>query len=483
MPIAKRLLDIIPLLWGNWISMAGTTLATVAGNAFLVVFIVDLVTGGANQYVLTAGYLGMPPLFIAGLALVALGVWRQRRGKTVQADQPLNQAVALVMNNASARRRVTFVIFATILNITLVSLATYKGVTYMNTTEFCGELCHSVMQPEHAAYKRSPHARVPCVDCHIGEGADWFARSKLSGLRQVWATATGSFTRPVPAPVKHLRPARETCEKCHWPQKFHGERLLVRHQYGSDEKNTRQTNVVRLNVGGENKRTGKYEGIHWHVAPDVRIEYEALDPGRKSIGKVVLTQAGKKTTYLAPKEKRGGRVYERRVMDCVDCHNRPTHIYDPSPAVALDQALAHGKLDQKLPFIRQQGEKLLKQKLPDPERAAEHFSRALIDFYKRAAPEVLKAGKAPVDRAARELAAIYKRNIYPDMKITWGTYPSHLGHRQTTEGCFRCHDDEHTAKDDEDKVIRQDCDICHEVLAEEEEKPDIPQALLTLGEM
>ena len=483
MPLAKRLLDLLPLLWGNWISMTGTTIATAAGNAFLVIFLVDLVSGGANQYVLTAGYLGMPPLFVVGLCLVAAGVWRQRRLGNKEQDQPIAKAVALVLQHQGSRRRVTFVILATVLNLTLVSLAAYKGVTYMNTTEFCGKLCHSVMAPEHAAYQRSPHARVPCVDCHIGEGASWFARSKLSGLRQVWATATGDFARPVPAPVRHLRPARETCEKCHWPRKFHGERMLVRHLYKSDEKSTRTTNVVRLNVGGQNKRTGKYEGIHWHVAPNVRIEYEALDPGRKSIGKVVMTQDGKTTTYLAPKDKRGGRVHERRVMDCVDCHNRPTHIYDPSPEVALDQALARGKLDRTLPFIRREGIKLLKTKIEDPQRAAARFDQTLAEFYRKSFPKVAASKKAAIARAAKELGWIYRRNLYPNMNITWGTYPSHLGHRQTTEGCFRCHDDEHIARSDEDKVIRQDCDICHEVMAEEEEKPDIPRELMTLGEM
>ena len=477
--LTSKLLSIVPWLWGNWISLLGTTLTTVSGNAILIVTVVDVVSGGANKYAATFGYLVMPPMFLAGLMLIGLGVLRQRRGE--EGRGTMSRAMDLVLEDRLSRRRLVFVVAATLLNVTLVSVAAFQGITYMNSPEFCGQLCHSVMEPEYAAYKRSPHAKVPCVDCHIGEGADWFARSKLSGMRQVWATATGEFSRPVPTPIKHLRPARETCEKCHWTEKFHGARLLVRHTFADDAKNTRTTNVVRLKVGGRNKRTGRYEGIHWHVAPDVRIVYEALDEKRTSIGKVTMTQGGKTTTYMPSQKLQGKPVKERRVMDCVDCHNRPTHIYDPSPEVAVDRALAHAKIDAELPHVRKQAVALLKQQKAAPAKAALDLSQRLVSYYRKNHPEVAVKKVAAIKAAGAELGRIYGRNIFPHLKITWNTYPNHIGHRQTTEGCFRCHDDEHTAVKNKEKTIRQDCDVCHEVLAEDEEKPEVPESVLLLG--
>jgi len=478
--VLNRVIGLVPKLWANWVALLGTTLTTVSGNAILIIVVVDIVTG-ANPYVSSAGYLLMPMVFVLGLGLIALGIWldhrRRRRGG---AQSTLTRAYDMVMADRPARRRVYFVVVATVLNVTLISVAAFKGVTYMDSPEFCGQLCHSVMEPEYQAYVRSPHARVSCVDCHIGEGADWFVRSKASGLRQVWATVTGDFSRPIPTPIHHLRPARETCEKCHWPEKFHGVRLLVRHVYRSDAKNTRVTNVVNLNVGGVNKRSGRYEGIHWHVAPDVHIEYEALDPKRRVIGKVMLRQQGKETTYLPPAKAKGGKVFERRVMDCVDCHNRPTHVYDALPERAVDRALALGKLDRSLPYLRREAVALLREKV-DPDRAAQLFGSRLKSYYGKQHPEVARGKGEAIEKAGRELGWIYRRNIFPRLKIGWNTYPDHLGHRATTEGCFRCHDDEH--KSGKDQVIRQDCDLCHEVLAEEEEKPDVPAGVLRLGKL
>lgn len=475
-----RLLNFVPKLWGNWISLLGTTFATVAGNAFLILLVVDIVSGGSNQYAAAFGYLLMPPLFVLGLALIALGVWRDAR-RSADPERPLSRAVEIVWQDRSTRRRIGFVMVATFLNVTLVSVAAFKGITYMDSPRFCGKLCHSVMKPEYRAYQLSPHARVPCVDCHIGEGASWFVRSKLSGLRQVWATATGRFSRPIPTPIHNLRPARETCEHCHWPDKFHGERLLVRHSFGNDEKNTRRTNVVRLKTGGVSRVTGDFVGIHWHVGPDVQVEYEALDKQRARIGKVTLRYRGKTTVYSPGGKGEARPVVERRVMDCVDCHNRPTHIFDPSPEAAVDQALALRKIDATLPFVRRESTRLLRiARLPEPERSQGWFISALGDYYKRQQPQLAIAKAEAIKRAGAELSWIYRRNIYPDLKIRWGTYPSHLGHRRTTEGCFRCHDDEH--KSASGAVIRQDCDLCHEVLAQDEEKPKLPEELLQLGD-
>jgi hypothetical protein len=476
----RRLLSFIPKLWGNWLSLLGTTLATISGNVILIVAVVDLVTGGANQYAATFGFLLMPPVFVLGLLLIAYGVWRDRRRKRVPADDALHQAMNIVLTDRSARRRVIFVVLATLVNITLISVAAFKGIQYMDSPRFCGQLCHTIMNPEYQAYLRSPHARVRCIDCHIGDGATWFFKAKLSGLRQVWGALTHRFSRPIPVPVHGLRPARETCEKCHWPDKFHGERLLVRHVYTSDQANTRLTNVVRLNVGGVNRRTGRFEGIHWHVGPTVKVEYEALDAKRTQIGAVTLIDGSKRTVY-APAGKDKARAHERRTMDCVDCHNRPTHVYDPSPERAVDQALTYGKIDAALPGVRQQAVALLRQQVERPSEAGARFAAVLGAFYAKRLPAIARTKRAAIEKAGRELGWIYERNVFPKMEISWGTYPSHLGHRQTQEGCFRCHDDEHKAKDG--RVIRKDCDVCHEVEAEESEKPDVPEAVLRLGHL
>jgi hypothetical protein len=482
--LANRLVGQLPKLWGNWISLTGTTFATFAGNAFLIMMVVDIVSSGANRYVATFGYLLMPPVFILGLVLVALGVWRDHR-RVVRGKQApggvIDSALNMVLQDRLGRRRMFFVLGATLVNITIVSVAAYQAIKYLDSPRFCGQACHTAMRPEYTAYLRSPHARVICVDCHIGEGAKSMVQAKLSGLRQVWAVLRNSYQRPIPTPIHNLRPARETCEKCHWPEKFHGERTLVRHVYKEDQKNTRTSNVVRVKVGGRNRRSGKFEGLHWHVGDENVIEYEALDEKRARIGSIKLTSGGKTLVFKSPDQKPGDKVFERRAMDCVDCHNRPTHIYDPTPEHAVDSALAYGKLDPALPFIKREGVKLLKLEIADTEQAAARFASSLKGFYAKSFPDVARSKAAAIEKAGRELGWIYGRNVFPPSRVGWNTYPSHLGHRRTTEGCFRCHDDKHKAADG--KVVRQDCDLCHEVLADGDEQPNVPKDVLQLGNM
>jgi hypothetical protein len=478
----QRLIGQLPKLWGNWISLLGTTFATIAGNAFLIMMVVDIVTSGANRYVATFGYIMMPPLFVLGLVLIALGVWRDhrraRRGR--KPEGVIDAALRMVLEDRVGRRRLFFVLGATLVNITIVSVAVFQAIHYMDSPRFCGTACHA-MQPEHTAYLLSPHAHVACVDCHVGEGASSAVQAKLAGLRQVWGVLRDNYQRPIPTPIHNLRPARETCEKCHWPEKFHGDRTLVRHFYKDDEKNTRSSNVVRVRVGGRNRRSGRFEGLHWHVGGENLIEYEALDGKRARIGQVTLTAGGKKLVFRSPEQKPGEKVHERRTMDCVDCHDRPTHIYDPTPEVAIDAAISYGKIDAALPFIKREGVKLLKRTIPSTDDAAPQFVASLKGFYAKSFPAVAASKAAAIEKAGRELGWIYRRNIFPSSKVGWGTYPSHLGHRRTTEGCFRCHDDKH--KTDDGKLIRQDCDLCHEVLADGDEQPDLPPEVLHLGNM
>ncbi|MCB9556314.1 MAG: NapC/NirT family cytochrome c [Deltaproteobacteria bacterium] len=485
----KRLLDALPYLWGHWLSIIGSIVVTISANVFAVLFVLDMTTGLRSTYVSAIGYLVAPMFFIGGLMLILVGVWRQKkRGlRRKSGGESLSDILDRIVQSKSLRRRAMVIGGLTMVNVLLVSAATYKGVTYTHSPAFCGTLCHSVMGPEYAAYRRSPHARVTCADCHVGEGAEAFFSSKLAGARQLWSMVTGEIHRPIPTPVHGLRPARDTCEKCHWPAKFHGARLIVRHHYKDDEKNSRETNVVQLKVGGQNQRSKRYEGIHWHVSPGVKITYEGLDSKRSKIGKVTVEEAGKATrVFFAPKpddKKKQAQAsatpFEVRAMDCVDCHNRPTHTFDNSPAVAIDQALAFGKIDLELPFIKREGLRLLKQIDTPREQAAAKYAKDLQAFYAKTYPEIAKSKAKAIEKAARELAWIYRRNIYPEMKLGWNSYPNHIGHKTTTEGCFRCHDDEH--KNKSGKAISQDCDVCHDVLADEEETPDVPKSILKLG--
>jgi hypothetical protein len=320
------------------------------------------------------------------------------------------------------------------------------------------------MAPEHTSYLRSAHSRVACVQCHIGPGASWFVQSKLSGTRQVWTAAFGTHSRPIPTPIEHLRPARETCEQCHWPEKAHGDKLVVRTHYADDERNSPSTTVLMLKVGG---RTPKGDlGIHGHHLGVVR--YTPSDARRQVIPSVSYVDAqGQSYAYTSPElmaQVPKGQPQAERNMDCLDCHNRPTHVFE-LPEQAVDAALAEGRLSPELPFVKKQAVALLRTEYPDRETAAQRIGAGLARFYESGYPQIARERRALVDAAIEQTRAIYLRNVFPYMKVTWGTYPNNLGH-EAFPGCFRCHDDQHVTSGG--RAISQDCDICHTILPEED---------------
>jgi len=339
----------------------------------------------------------------------------------------------------------------------------------MESTAFCGTACHSVMQPEFTAFQRSPHARVDCVDCHIGPGADWFVKSKISGAWQLVAVAFDLYPRPVPTPIHNLRPARETCEQCHWPEKFVGDKLRVSTHFEEDETNTETKTALLLKVGGIQGRESR--GIHWHVDPQNRIRYLS-DASRETIYDVELSLPdGSKRVY------RKGDAPEDAVwrdMDCVDCHNRPTHIYR-QPEDEVDLALDEGRIDRNLPFIKREALKELLIEYDSHEAARDGIANAIDAFYSTEYPEVHSGQAAAIEAASGQLGDIYTSNIFPTMNVYWDTYPDHIGH-ESSPGCFRCHDRRHRTEDRE--RISKDCETCHTVLAEREENPAILEQLL-----
>jgi len=342
----------------------------------------------------------------------------------------------------------------------------------MDSVNFCGTTCHTVMAPEYTTYQNSPHSRVECVECHIGPGAGWFVRSKLSGLRQVFAVTFHTYSRPIPSPVKYLRPARETCEQCHWPQRFTGDKFLVNTSYKDDEKNTPQTDVLLLKVGGRTWQGSV--GIHGHhLADNARIRYISTDPERQTIPAVYYTDdQGKTTEFISSDAKPTQQQLdkgEHRVMDCVDCHNRPTHVFE-LPENAVDKQMSLGRISPDLPFIRKKAVEVLKVNYPTREIAKQSIRDEINNFYRTNYATLYETRRTLVQQAGEEVSAIYLRNIFPDMRLTWGSHPNNLGHNDSP-GCFRCHDGSHTSADGQ--TITNDCSACHQVLAAGEENPKI----------
>jgi hypothetical protein len=307
------------------------------------------------------------------------------------------------------------------------------------------------------------------VDCHIGPGANWFVKSKLSGSWQLVAVTFNLYPRPIPTPVENLRPARETCEQCHWPSKFVGDRLKVVTHFSDDEANSETKTVLLLRVGGIEGRVAK--GIHWHVDPAMQIRYLS-DPRREEISDVEMTLADG-TRKVFKKEGASGKEEAWRTMDCVDCHNRPTHIYR-MPNDEIDTAIQQARIDRTLPYVRREALKAIQASYSSHDEAKAKIRAHIVDFYVQNYPDIAKSKADAIAAAADELGRIYCVNVWPSMKIAWGTYANHIGH-QHAPGCFRCHDDEHKTATGE--TISQDCMTCHTLLAQEEADPAILREL------
>jgi NapC/NirT cytochrome c family protein len=464
----REWLSPIVYLSNNWISLIGVVVVTAATVMWLVFLPITLRGGLMHPYFGLIVYLILPGIFITGLLLIPIGIWwnrrrRRARGLLPAAFPPLDP------RSPELRKLVAFIGVTTVLNIIIGTQFTYSAVGYMDSTTFCGQTCHTVMKPEFTAHQRSPHSRVECVSCHIGPGASWFVRSKLSGVGQVFAVALNNYPRPIPVPVRNLRPARETCETCHWPQKFGEDRLRDMVSYAEDEQNTLSHTVLMLHLGGGASRVG----IHGrHLGEGVQVRYYATDEKRQTIPWVEYTAAGKTTVYASGNAKPDPA--RLREMDCVDCHNRPTHIYQ-LPARAVDQALLAGEMSSALPFVKKQGIAILKQPYATEQEATTRIPAALEDFYRTNYPQIYAQRRDEVSSSAKALLGIFQHNVFPAMKVGWGTYPNNLGHTDF-DGCFRCHDEQHTAKDG--KTISQDCSACHNILASDEKSPKI---LVDLG--
>jgi len=456
----------------NTLTLAGAVLTTSSALTLVAFWVFNiLMARSVDPYMGIIFFLILPGIFVVGLVLIPIGEILQRR-RLIAAGELPTVYPKVDFAEPLLRRAFAWVGGLTMANVVIFSVASYQSVTYMDTPQFCGQTCHTVMQPEYTAYLNSPHQRVECVGCHIGPGAGWFVKSKLSGVRQVFAVTFHTYDRPIPSPVHQLRPARETCEQCHWPQKFTGNKLDLIRKFSEDEKNTELTTVLLLKIGG---RTWDGEvGIHGrHLDTNSPIEYIATDRQRQVIAQVSYRDSsGKQIVFTATDTKPTAEQLasgEHRTMDCIDCHARPTHIFQ-LPDRAVDLAMAQGRISSEVPFIRKKAVEVLKVNYPDRDTASRQIAATLDSFYRASYPDVYRDKHALVETAIGQVQAVYLRNVFPAMKVTWGTYPNNLGHTDFP-GCFRCHDGSHSSADG--RTIPNDCDTCHTMLAMEEQNPKV----------
>ena len=449
-------------LYHNSMSYFGGLIVIATGLLVAFALILEFSIAAPSPYLGIFTYMVFPAILSVGVLFFLWGMRREslRRRKLGVPDQlPYPR---LDLNDPAERRRFAYVLIGGSLCAIVLGAVAYNAFVFTESVTFCGRICHTIMQPEYTAYQYSPHARVACVDCHVGSGASWYVKSKLSGVRQVFAALFHTYPRPIPVPIHNLRPARATCEHCHWPRKFYGAQLVQIPHFRYDEKNTAEEISLLVKTGGGDPKLGAKAGIHWHMILDNTVTFAATDPQQQDIPWVrVQHHEGGVEEYVSTDTKLTKdqlAALPRHVMDCIDCHNRPTHIF-PAPGPAVDEALANGRMDPSLPWVKKVVVDALEKEYPSRAEARAGLSKEITSYYTKHYPDLVKQDSDRITGVVDAAVDIYNRSVFPFMRVNWKTYASNIGHRNWP-GCFRCHDGKHVSTTT-GKVLTRECTVCH----------------------
>jgi len=447
----------------NWPGLLGLALIAVNVAVALVVLAADLLVG--VEYVGVAYVLlGLATAF--GIAIAALGGLLGLRRKRRGAPSRLLEPWTLDLMRSRDRRFALAGLVATVLLVGVFASATGQGVRYVESRQFCVNVCHAVMEPEGTAALHSPHANLACAECHVGSGAVHFARAKLNGMRQLWGVVSGRYERPIPVPVAGMLPAEELCESCHSRERWIGYKEKQLSYFAGDEENTPHPLRMLVKVGGVRPGSGRGEGIHYHMLLDRKVEYKASDAKKSEMLWVRVTDAdGEVRTYRRDGEGSDEAIAGQPVheMSCLDCHNRPAHQFR-APTSLMNELLAAGIVDRTLPAVKMKGVALLEESHPDRATALASIDQQMREFYEE--EHGRPAGDPAVAAAIAAIQEAWAQNSFPHMKVSWQTYPNHNNHLDSA-GCFRCHNDELTS--DDGATIFTSCTDCHVVLAQGED--------------
>jgi len=465
-----------PPAFYNMRTLIGAAIASVSFGLVVFLTILDLFEGEQKPYVGILTFIILPVFILFGLGLVFYGTWREHRREKKGLPHEM-KLPRIDLNDPRQRNAFFWITFGGLMLLLFSAFGSFKAYEYTDSDKFCGTMCHAVMNPEYTAYEFSPHARVGCVKCHIGPGAGWFVRAKLSGAYQVYATLFHKYPQPIPTPIENLRPAQETCEQCHWPKHFYSEKALKNTYFLSDEKNTRWMLDLLVKIGGGNIEAGPTSGIHWHMNIANELTYIATDSQRQSIpwirsknpeGKVVVYRS---TENILTDEQI--KALKTRRMDCIDCHNRPTHIYHP-PARSINHVMSLGWINPNLPNVKSISLEALEKSYSTKQIGLDSIKLVIEKYYQTNYPALASTKQDTIANVVSEIQKIFARNYFPEMHVSWKKFPDNIGHMYYP-GCFRCHDGKHVS--DDGKVLSRDCNVCHTILAQQFEKEGLRMSL------
>ena len=453
------------LLWlvSNPISAMGTVLSS-GGLALLVLFTLVYMSGAqsVNPYYAALGFLGLPLLLLAGVGLIVLGRFIFK-GKVDEEPFWIQS-----LNIRDERKALTIFVLAIMSCVVFFGLSGAQAAKFMDSDTFCGQTCHSVMEPESVMHKKSVHAATRCVRCHVGEGVHGLLVSKMRGAWQVVALMTNHYKRPVSTPVISLPSSEDTCKTCHDTDRKSSPYMKLYTSFKDDKVSSREVSAVVMNLGSS--RDGAANGIHAHSSNDLKIRYYTLDEDRRRIAWVeATTPVGTKVWSmegeLPPKlttikrTSKGRPIYivegsgEMREMDCVDCHNRVGHSFLDA-VILVDEILAGGNINPELPYAKKVILKALESAADVPKNA---IAEKIYSELSTAWP------MEDVDQIAAMLSETANKHLYPRMNIGWEPYED-MNRHSRDQGCFRCHNQR--MKDATGKNLSQQCDRCHVMVAD-----------------
>ena len=463
----------VPGLLHNWISFIGIAIAVTSLTCIVLLILIEMSGTTENPYTDLITFIFFPSILAFGLFVILAGVLLERRRRRNRSPEDIAAYPIIDFNDPQRRRTFVLAVCLAFAFLFMSAFGSFRAFEYTESVTFCGEACHDVMKPEFVAYNAAPHSQIRCVECHVGGGAEAYLKAKFTGMRQLYGVVTGHYNRPIQTPVHNMRSATQTCQACHWSEKYHGDKLKVFNHYGYDEQNTLNQTRLLIKVGGGDPDAGPVGGIHWHMNVSNDISFIS-DERRLAIPWVRSTDSqGNIVDYSVKDAGLTAQQVEqsaKRKMDCIDCHNRPTHIY-LSPNQAVDRSLEAGRLDISLPFIKAQAVATLAKPYNTNDEAVATIAEDLSNYYRSNYPDVFAAKTDSINGAIAEVRQIYQTYFFPEMKTDWKAHPNHIGHLNA-QGCFRCHDGQHFSR--EGKVIRNECSVCHTTLDQTAAGVNIP---------